>query len=56
MQEAIDFLINGITYTFDQLNAYTFEIYGMQVSFFTVFIGFIALYLVISAFWKGARG
>lgn len=56
MTEVFQFFRNGILYTFDKINSYSFNIYGVPVSLGWFFLGFLAISIVISIFWKGARG
>lgn len=37
------------------LNAFHFNIAGMSISLLDIMIGFLAMGIVISVFWKGAR-
>lgn len=37
------------------LNAFNFNISGMSISLLDIMVGFIAIGIVISVFWKGAR-
>ncbi len=38
------------------LDSYTFSIAGMSISYFELLLGFFALSVVITVFWKGGRG
>ena len=44
---------NGI---FAVLNVHLFDIGGVNVTLSEILLGFLALSLCISVFWKGARG
>jgi uncharacterized membrane protein YccF (DUF307 family) len=54
--QVFQFFRNGIAYVFDSINSVSFEMYGLTVSLGWLFIGFIAIYIVVSVFWRGARG
>ena len=56
MEEYVFFVVNQIACLSDMLDEFSFNISGMNVSIFELFIGFVALSIVISVFWKGARG
>lgn len=57
MTEFFKFVIDrmwGIFATVD--NIVSFELFGQDIGFFTLCIGFIIIYMVISLLWKGAQG
>lgn len=56
MTQVFQFFRNGIAYVFDAINSVSFEMYGLTVSLGWLFIGFLCTSIVISVFWKGARG
>lgn len=56
MTEFIRFIKDGIIDISSMLNDFEINISGMEVSLFELFLGFVALSIVISVFWKGARG
>lgn len=37
------------------LRSFSFSIGGISVSIFDLFLGFVAMGIIISVFWKGAR-
>lgn len=54
---ALKFLFEKLQDIFSLLNSYTFDIGSLSsVSLAQIFLGFICLSLIISFFWKGARG
>lgn len=55
MWQFIIFIRNSIASISDMLNEFSFDFGGINVSLFELLIGFIALGLIISVFWKGAR-
>lgn len=38
------------------LMQYSFDVFGINVSIFHLLIGFILVSIVITVFWRGARG
>lgn len=44
---------NGL---FDLLGRYTISAFGVQVSLLTIFGAMIILSMIVSLFWKGAKG
>lgn len=57
MTQIIEFFVsfmNDLWYTvFDSVN---FEIAGVSVSLGAIVLGFLCISMIISFFWKGARG
>lgn len=57
MTQIIEFIVsfmNDLWYTvFDSV---TFEIAGVSVSLGAIVLGFLCISMIISFFWKGARG
>lgn len=55
MIDVVKFLRDYLIDIAELLDVYCFDIQGINVSIFDLFIGFIVLSLVVSIFWKGAR-
>ena len=55
MWEFILFIRDGIASITGMLDSYKFNFGGISVSLFELFIGFIAMGLIIAVFWKGSR-
>lgn len=56
MWSFIVFFRNRIADIADMLDSFHFSIAGMSVSIFDIFFGLIVTSMIISLFWKGARG
>ncbi len=55
MYNALLFLRDCLYDLFDYLDRIIFDISGMSVSMLDIWIGFLVIGIIISAFWKGAR-
>lgn len=55
MWEFILFIRDGIASITGMLDSFSFNLGSMTVSLFELFIGFIAMGLIIAVFWKGSR-
>lgn len=53
--EIFDFFLSLLNMGITILSMPSFEIAGLEVTYFDLMIGFLAISLVISVFWKGAR-
>ena len=56
MLDAIYFVFDFFTDIIELLSFYYFEIGGMAISLFDIMIGAVVLSMIITVFWKGARG
>lgn len=56
MQRFFEMFFGFYNDLFSLLNSYTFTAFGVEVSILMVFFIFIVLSMVITLFWKGARG
>lgn len=54
MLEFFDFFINIWNRMADLLDSVVFNLGGLSVGLFTIFLGFIVIVLVVKVFWKGA--
>ena len=52
----IDLIVRFYTSILDMFNAVVFELRGYSVSFGAVFFVCIALYMIVSIYWRGAKG
>ena len=55
MYDFILFFRDSIAQISGMLDSFYFNFGGIHVSIFDLFVGFIAMGIVISVFWKGAR-
>lgn len=55
MLELLRFFRDALIDVGSLLNGYTFPIGGITVSLLDIFIGLIAMGIIISVFWKGAQ-
>lgn len=55
MWEFILFIRDGIADLTGMLDSFSFNLGGINVTIFELFVGFIALGLIIAVFWKGSR-
>lgn len=56
MGEFFDWLISALSSLASLLDSYRFSFGGLSASLFEIFLGFVAISMVITIFWKGARG
>lgn len=56
MTEFFTLFINFFQSMISTVNSHSFDIFGVSVGIFDLIFGFIALSMVISIFWKGAKG
>lgn len=57
MQDVLELFIDIFNLLIDRIyNAVIIDVGGYNVPYFWLIIGFIAFGMVISVFWKGARG
>lgn len=56
MFQAIQWFRDALLDISNLLDSYTFTIAGMSISLFELLLGFFALSVIISVFWKGGRG
>lgn len=56
MQEALSFLFFGMRDFYNALSSVSFSIGGLTVNLTQIILGFICISIIISFFWKGARG
>lgn len=56
MTDAISSLFGFINKLVDLLYSVTFELYGYEVSYFSIIFAFIVISMVVGIWWKGARG
>lgn len=56
MSDAIGFLFEQIGSFYNALSSVSFSIVGVTVTLTEVILGFICIGMIISFFWKGARG
>lgn len=56
MQEALGFLFTQFGSFYNVLSSVSFSIGGLSVSLTQILLGFICMSIIISFFWKGARG
>lgn len=56
MTEFFDLLISFIKGIYLQIDSFSFDVYGFNVSLAEVFLGFIILNMFVLLFWKGAKG
>lgn len=55
MWNFILFIRDGFAQITGMLDSFSFNLGGINVSIFDLFIGFVAMGLVIAVFWKGSR-
>lgn len=55
MWEFIVWLKDGIVSIVDLFASYSFDIGGVNVSIIELFLGLIAMGIIITVFWKGAH-
>ncbi len=55
MLEWIDFLTLQFAKMYNLLNSMVLNVGGINVGFMDVIIGFLALSIVVTVFWKGAH-
>lgn len=56
MTSVFQFLFSQLQSFYNVLSTVTFELYGITVSLTQIILGFICMSIIISFFWKGARG
>ena len=56
MSEAIGFLFQQLGSFYNALSAVSFSIVGITVTLTQLILGFICMSIIITFFWKGARG
>lgn len=56
MTSVFNFFFTQLQGFYDTLGTVTFDVYGINVSLTQILIGFICMGMIISFFWKGARG
>lgn len=57
MTDAVKLIIDFMWNLFDKVNnVLVFELFGIQLHFFTFAVSMIVLVMVVSVFWKGAKG
>ena len=56
MQEALSFLFSSLRDFYNALSSVSFSIGGLSVTLTQVILGFICMSIIITFFWKGARG
>lgn len=56
MSESIGFIFQQLGNFYNALSAVSFSIVGVTVTLTQLIIGFICMSIIISFFWKGARG
>lgn len=56
MVNAIEFIIDFMRDIISELDKVSFQAFGFPVTLVDIFVGFIAMSMVIGVFWKGARG
>lgn len=56
MYEFIQFLVLQLNNVISVCNSYRFNIGSVSVSFIEIMIGFVALSMIVSIAWKGAKG
>lgn len=56
MQEALNFIFSSLRDFYNALSAVSFSLGGLSVSLTQIILGFICMSIIISFFWKGARG
>lgn len=55
MWDFILFIRDGLAQITGMLDTVNFNFAGVNVSFFDLLIGFIAMGIIIAVFWKGSR-
>lgn len=56
MTSVFQFFFSQLKGFYNSLSAVNFELYGIEVSLTQIILGFICMSIIISFFWKGARG
>lgn len=56
MSTFFDLVFNFMHNFVATLGSYKFNFYGLNVSIVDIILGFIVMSMVVSVFWKGARG
>jgi hypothetical protein len=56
MSDALGFLFSQFASFYNALSAVSFTISGVTVTLTQIILGFICMSIIISFFWKGARG
>lgn len=56
MQTFFDLMFNFMNNFVNTIGQYKFNFYGLNVSIVDIILGFIVMSMVVSVFWKGARG
>lgn len=56
MQDALSFLFFSMRDFYNALSAVSFSIGGLSVTLTQIILGFICMSIIITFFWKGARG
>ena len=56
MVNAIESIINLMSGIVSELDKVSFQAFGFPITLVDIFVGFIAMSIIIGVFWKGARG
>ena len=56
MTSVFQFFFAQLQGFYNALSSVSFELYGITVTLSQIIIGFICMSMIISFFWKGARG
>lgn len=56
MWSIVEFFVDMTDKTYQTINSFQFDFGGVTVGYADIFIGAIAVCMVVSLFWKGARG
>jgi len=56
MTSVFQFFFSQLKGFYNALSAVNFDLYGIEVSLTQIILGFICMSIIISFFWKGARG
>ena len=56
MTSVFQFFFSQLNGFYNALSAVIFDFYGIDVSLTQIILGFICMSIIISFFWKGARG
>lgn len=55
MSDAITLIFNFFISIFYMLNGVSFTLFGINVSYMGIIIGFLITGIIVSVFWRGAR-
>lgn len=56
MTQFIDLIVSLYTGIFGKFNSYNVELGGYDVSLGSLLFVFIALFMIVSIYWRGAKG